>query len=611
MILQYLSYASSCERGDETNYVGFYVKLQNSFIETTKRKDMNDVEDWKAFFLHYFNLILGESILITIKDLLEKKKISITDEKEFVQRVLFIFFSHTSYDGKNSIRDLIDIFKRERNKYATYPRSKGFLSAHFVYDFISLVEEYIAEFKGKFFYMLIDEYDKLDEDQQKVTNIYIADRGAPFTYRVSFKIGVKLFEMCYDTIDNQMLDPIDDYQWVPLDRFETEKEHEFIRRLKEIGETRLRFYDYRNDSLAELLPSDERGFENGDYSGLENILALSSFLVRDFLELLKDMIYYAYPWITSEKRDTIAPIPPKIQNLVIRAHSNILYTTKIDEIPGKIDGLERKALARLLVEKMGTIFQRVLRGSRSAEKRTVSSFQLRNEIDLSEKARTALTDCRSVGALQVPFTARAPQNYARYAPHRKYEFHRLLCPQFGLSLARRWPREISAEQFNQIFETPDQAVDEISIYFLSNIFIEEFIEWASSALPQIGKLKDIYLKVCEGRYEEKNLFGEIGQAEILPTLDTGVFTLKMGKKNITCQSREEAEYARIFADVGLKEVVVPRDIEVLRQINQEIADLAKTINYELSKKLEISPQLWKKKEYIISEIWKKIVGSKQ
>lgn len=612
MILQYLNYPSLHERQEKSGYVGFYVKLQVSFVDTVKREGM-ETEEWKRFFLHYFNLILGESILITLRDLLREEIISFTNIGEFVQRVLFTHFPGLSIQTEkmNSLKDLVDVFTRERNRYAVSPRPLPYLSAHFIYDFIKLLEEYVDEFQHKYFYMLIDEYDKLDEDQQKVINIYIADRGAPIIHKVSFKVAVKLFEMSYETIARKILDPVDDYQWVPLDRFDTEKEIEFKEKLIEIGNTRLRFYRYKNESLADLLPSEEPSFEKMDYSGLENILTLSSFLVRDFLELTKDMIYYAYPWVTTEKRDIIPPIPPNIQNFVIKVHSDILYTTKIDEIPGTINDKERKYIARLLVEKMGKIFQNTLKGSKSKEKRTVSSFQLLDEFKLSEKAKTALDDCRSVGALQVPYTVRAPQNYARHAPHRKYEFHRLLCPQFHLALARRWPKEISAERFNEIFENPDKAVDEISLYFLYKIFVDEFVEWASVELAEAKRFKEIYDGICKSEYNDKELFEKAGRAEIKGTLH-GKFSLVKGKKSISCESREEAEYLKVFADLGLRSVAVPRDLDYLKELLPEIKKLEKRISSTISKKLDECPTLKKRrKNQIFLEIWMSFLGAKQ
>lgn len=602
IILQYMSYPSFIAREDLADYIGFYVKLQNSYVDTVNRREM-EKEEWKEFFLHYFNLLIGESILITLTELIKREKIEFKNEKEFVKRVLFRYFSDLPTgitSGISNINTLLDLFIKERNGCAKYPRPTDFrLSPHFVYDFTKLLEDYVEGWENKFFYILLDEYDKLDEDQQKVINIYLADRGAPLRYRVSFKIAVKLFQMSYETIDGKMLDLVDDYQWIPLDRFDKTGEEDFIKKLKEIGNTRLRVYGYKNESIDEVFPSGGKSFEEGDYSGIDNLLILSSYLVRDFLELAKDMLYYACPWIISEKRERIPEVPPYIQNLIINVHSNALYTTGIDGISGKIGDKERKYLARLLIGKLGVIFQRILKGSRSAEKRTVSSFQLKDAA-LSEVAKTSLEDCRDVRCLQVPYTVRVPQNYARHAPHRKYEFHRLLCPRFRLSLARRWPREISATQFNKIFESPDDAVDELTEYFLTNIFVDESVEYLIE-MSEVNKLKSVYQDIYRVEHDKKDLFGKFGDAKIERTL-TGA-SLKLGSKSIQCESEDEAQYMKVFADMGLKEAVIPKDPHCLEKIIPDIKELKETIDRRIKEELEEYPAIKKKKDKIIPEIW--------
>ena len=166
-----MSYPSLIERGNFENYIGFYLKLQNSYVETAKKERM-ETDEWKSFFLHYFNLLLGESILITLSELLEKGKIEFGNEKEFVDRALFRFFFDIPKEttgGISNIKALLDLFIRERNRCAKFPRPTDFrLSPHFVYDLINLLEDYVEGWKGKFFYLLIDEYDKMDEDQQRV-----------------------------------------------------------------------------------------------------------------------------------------------------------------------------------------------------------------------------------------------------------------------------------------------------------------------------------------------------------------------------------------------------------------------------------------------------------
>jgi hypothetical protein len=616
IILQYLSYPSQAEREEKDDYVGFYLKLQDTFVNTITKREMS-IEEWKNFFSHYLSLLLGQSILITLKKLKEDKKIEIDHEEDFVRRVIFRFFPDLPKDligWITNIDSLCDLFSREQNNCATYPRPAiPRLSPHFVYDFLLLLQDYVNDWKGKFFYLLIDEYDKLDNDQQKVANVFLADRGSPITYKVTFKIGVKSFQMVHTTINDKMLDDPSDCEWVALDRFDDRVGDDFKTKLIDIAAMRLRYYKYDNEPVtklarahvAELFPAGKRGFENGDYSGLENMLTLSSYVVRDFLELAKDMLYLAYPWIVSEKKAKIPPVPPHLQNFVISVHSNILYTTRIDGIPGNVGDKERKNLARLLIQNLGVIFQRILAGSTMVdEKRTVSGFQLRNDLKLSQEARAALEDCRDIGVLQLPYVARATQNSARDAPHRKYEFHRLLCPRFNLSLGKRFPREINAEMFNGLVEPSSGAADRLTQYFIFNIFVEEASDSLRSSTE--GKdIKDIMAKVRATPHKSVKLFDRPTRTRVDKTL-TG-WALKGDSDLIECSSEIEAKYLKLFADAGFKCTDLPLDSQIINECYQRLQTAKPGIERKLLEKIEDYPYL-KKKAEATSQVWLHLVS---
>jgi hypothetical protein len=210
--------------------------------------------------------------------------------------------------------------------------------------------------------------------------------------------------------------------------------------------------------------------------------------------------------------------------------------------------------------------------------------------------------------LIVPFTVRAPQNFARHAPHRKYEFHRLLCPLFRLSLTRRWPREISAKQFNKIFESPEEATDELTEYFLKNIFVEEATEYLAD-MPEVRKLKNIYTEIHKIENYKKALFGKFGDAKIERTL-TGA-ALKLGTESIQCESEEEARFIKVFADMGLKEAIIPMDLDYLKTVMYDIKRLKETIDKQIQEQLEKYPSIKKNKDKTIPEIWENLLEVEQ
>lgn len=475
MILKYLSYevqkSRSFQEKWDRNFIGIYLKFKNSIVSTTTIEFFKGTkEEWYNYFSTYCNLLLFESILRTIRIAYKQKDIDIKKEDEFVSDILFLFFNEEKNISKiKTIKKLLLLIQRIRNKLVTEHSLSFNLPPDFLEQFIDLLKDYITEWSSKSIYFLLDEYDCLDVDQQKVINTIIKDRS------FSFKIGVKLFCMNYEDISGRKLEYNNDYTYVSTDRFDAKSSFykKFESFLIDIANKRLEIYGYKN-KIEDLLPEEEisnkKGFEYRDYSGLKNIIKISSGIIRDFLELVKDMIYYSNPWVVDENKETLNIITPNLQNTIIKIHSNILYQN-IDEIVDKDEDskLPRSNNLRVIIDSFARIFHNILEGSKSVEVRTVSSFQIKNPDKLSTTAINALNDGKSYRLLQVPYSPRAPQDFKRYTPHTRYKFHRLLCPRFKLSLSDRWPKEISSELLNDIFHNQKEVIDQITKYFLQDI----------------------------------------------------------------------------------------------------------------------------------------------
>lgn len=478
MILKYLSYEAQYKRNFkerwDKNYIGIYLKFRPTVVNTTTRELFKgkDKDQWVNYFMSYVALLIGEEIIKTMKVAKDNGAISIESENDFVSEVKYLFFESVSdITKKGTLKNLLLIIKKLRNEFSQKHFFDWTLPSDFLEQLIFSIRDYVEDWSEKDFYILLDEYDNLDDEQQRVINTLIKNRS------FSFKIGVKLFEMIYEDISGKLLEKNNDYTYVNTDRFDFDprsplytKFEEFARK---VANRRLEAYEY-NNRIEEILPSEEneakRGFENGDYSGFKNLVRLSSGIIRDFLELCKDMVYYSNPWVVKEKKEKLDIILPNIQNTVIKIHSNLLYENIIKIIGEEEESQKpRSDNTRLLIDNLAIIFQNILKGSKSKEKRTVSGFQLRKIENLSKTAKNSLKDATAYRLLQVLYNPRTPQNPTRYTPHDRYKFHRLLCPRFRLSLAERWPKEINAEVFNDIFKKPQKTIKEITRYFLKNI----------------------------------------------------------------------------------------------------------------------------------------------
>lgn len=473
MILKYLSFEAQENRSFENSwdkkYIGVYVRFKNSLVNTTTKKlFQGEYNEWVKFFMAYVNLILGEKIISLIKRAIETKEISSKNIGDLVKKINLLFkFYDEGFKKTDKLKNLELLIKRTRNILVQNHKINYTVPPDFLEQLISLICDNIKEWEDKEFYMLIDEYDHLSIEQQHVVNTMIKNRS------FSYKIAVKLHSMDYYDISKNLLEKDNDYTYVMSDRYDFNKEtyNKYKNFVINVANKRLQYYGY-NNKIVDLLPNSTNGndFEQGDYSGLNNIIKLSSGIIRDFLELCKDMVYYSNQWIINgETREKLNTVIPNVQNTVIKIHSNILYQS-IDRIGGFDKRFEKSHSdnVRILIDRLADIFGNILRGSQSKEKRTVTGIQIKNKEYLNETATIALREAASNRLIQTPYNPRRPKNKRQTSPHSRYRFHRLLCPRFELSLALRWPKEIDSRVINQLFFKPNITVREITDYYLEN-----------------------------------------------------------------------------------------------------------------------------------------------
>jgi hypothetical protein len=93
-------------------------------------------------------------------------------------------------------------------------------------------------------------------------------------------------------------------------------------------------------------------------------------------------------------------------------------------------------------------------------------------------------------------------------------------------------------------------------------------------MKRIGRFyKETVLSLPEDKRFEINL--PYGSGEIKIEKDLFGWKLYCGKKFVECRSEEEARYLKIFLEVGLSSVYVPKDEEYLKSILPELERLKK------------------------------------
>lgn len=202
-ILKYFSFPVQCERAIQSNItvaqqiindsgVGFYLRCDKSFLNMFQAVFAVVVQDkWLSCFKHYLELFFAKNLLYVL--------LSIQYENYLSENVLIQELQLTQFDEKLNLKSLKELEEYLASEISYINRFKNealFTKAPFepthIWDFyelskvlIDIMKKYIPNFHNINFLLLIDEFENLPVDLQKMFNnmIKFCDTG------MSIRIG--------------------------------------------------------------------------------------------------------------------------------------------------------------------------------------------------------------------------------------------------------------------------------------------------------------------------------------------------------------------------------------------------------------------------------------
>jgi hypothetical protein len=315
-------------------------------------------------------------------------------------------------------------------------------------------------------YVLIDDADKLGKQQQSIVNSWVANRDHSV---VCFKISAQ--RDGYKTLltrDGGLIEQPHDYSEVDVDALYTRSKSDYYEKVKLISERRLDLSTVPTKDIIRFLPSDTREdelleqFKDGaaeewgrvgepgrqrdfvyryasarlfqylrdakqrkSYAGFNNMVHLSSGVVRDFLEpcyLMFDLaLSRAIPG------DVIKSIPPAIQNEVLYNYSEEFLLSKFESLRKGLPPEDWSTLdsLRALLESLGRLFYERLHDPDAREAR-LFSFTVRGPLP------SDLADILRLGVRYRYFQLRTYSSKEGGGRENWYILNRRLCPVFKL-----------------------------------------------------------------------------------------------------------------------------------------------------------------------------------
>jgi len=261
-------------------------------------------------------------------------------------------------------------------------------------------------------YILVDDADRLTKLQQSIVNNWIANRD-----QATLCVKVSAQPESYKTFltpRGGLIEQPHDYSEVDVEELYTTRKTDYSKKIALISRRRLDLSDVPTKDIETFLPaseSEERLFEqvkeetakewethkrqdksdyvyryakarlfqklkarkiDKSYAGFQNIVDLSSGIVREFLE----PCYLMFDTLVAQGKEPseIAEIPVELQNRVISKYSKDLLIDRIEDIkkdlPTPASPLPDKL--RTLVESLGLVFYNLLHDPESRQPRLFS-----------------------------------------------------------------------------------------------------------------------------------------------------------------------------------------------------------------------------------------------
>lgn len=208
-LMRYFSYSSQMLRLkgdinkiiDKEKYVGIYSLF--SGLDSTRFIEKGFSEDkWKPIFEYYFELWLTTELLIILQNII--KKVSNINEFEFCTQIskLFDIYDNTRLNSLQNIVQYISDLIQEINIAVNNNKLENITirvtRGRLIFGIPQLFINSSSLFNKVIFVYFLDEFEKLEEYQQKYINTLVWERKNPCSFRIGSRLyGIRTNETYY------------------------------------------------------------------------------------------------------------------------------------------------------------------------------------------------------------------------------------------------------------------------------------------------------------------------------------------------------------------------------------------------------------------------------
>ncbi|MBU8916017.1 hypothetical protein BGM25_08270 [Bacillus sp. FJAT-29953] len=264
------------------NYIGCYIRIDTNIVASFKGRG---ISNWGEIFAHYFNLRVVQQIVKTLKILLNKEVFSSDELIPFIER----YYDIIDEEGKPSLLNMEKSVRRKLDELIRYINNPGKREVPELINNGTLIFELCNEivestpFIGKTWFILLDEFENLNIDQQRIVNTLIKANQPPVIFKIAMRTGGWWTQQTLATTES--LEEIADFDLLDYQTDLSESEYKmliveaFNKSLQLNGVKNGEFLDIRN-LLPDLSPEDEARY----------ILEKSTKKIPPFMSEIKNII---------------------------------------------------------------------------------------------------------------------------------------------------------------------------------------------------------------------------------------------------------------------------------------------------------------------------------
>ena len=205
---------------DQNNFFGIYLRFNTNHTHAFEGEGANR-RQWQKIFAHYVNLLICKEILQFVDWHQERSE----HDSELSERDCRLIAASLAIDGDiHNQHDLYNELELAMYNLQTAVNSiaDGFnVRISMQSEPINVLTQRLInlpQFDGKMFYIMLDEYENLTDDEQQVMNTYVKHNNKRYT----FKIGVRElgWRIKHTLNPDELLTGTADYALIPIeDRF--------------------------------------------------------------------------------------------------------------------------------------------------------------------------------------------------------------------------------------------------------------------------------------------------------------------------------------------------------------------------------------------------------